>query len=210
MTLDQVVAYIWLGQAFLLLIPFRGDVELEEMVRTGNVAYEMLRPVDVYNLWFARGIANRIAPVALRCIPMLIVVTLLGWIHWPGPIVLVAFAASLVAATLLASAIATLMTLTLFWTISGQGINRLLFALMWVVSGIVIPLPLFPDWLQPVLNALPFRGLCDLPFRLFTGNIGVDQTPSLLAHQLGWTLALVLLGRWLMARAARRLVVQGG
>ncbi|MBN2562124.1 MAG: ABC-2 family transporter protein [Phycisphaerae bacterium] len=210
MTLDQVIAYIWLGQAFLLLIPFRGDAELEDMVRTGNVAYEMLRPVNVYNLWFARGIANRVAPVLLRCVPMLVVVTLLGWIHWPRPAVLVAFAASIVAATLLASAIATLMTLTLFWTISGQGINRLAFAFMWIFSGIIIPLPLFPDWLQPVLNALPFRGLCDMPFRLFTGHIPLGQAPSLLAHQLAWTLALVLLGRWIMIRASRRLVVQGG
>jgi len=210
MSLEQVVAYIWLGQAFLLLIPFRGDAELEDMIRSGNVAYEMLRPVDLYGLWYCRGIANRVAPVLLRCVPMLVVVTLVGWLDWPGLHVLVAFAASLVAAVLLASALGTLMTITLFWTLSGQGINRLVFAAMWMFSGITIPLPLFPEFLQPMLAALPFRGLCDTPLRLFTGHIPLDQAPVAIAHQVASAVGLIVFGRWLMALGTRRLVIQGG
>ncbi len=210
MTLQQVVGYIWLGQAFLMLIPFRGDADIEQQIRTGNVAYEMLRPIDLYLYWYCRGLANRIAPTMLRCVPMLVIATLVGWLHWPDARTLMAFAAAMVGAVLLSSAIGTLMTITFFWTISGQGLNRLVLAVMWVFSGIVVPLPMFPDWLQPVLNALPFRGLQDIPFRLFTGHLPVSQAWHVVLHQLAWTVALVMLGRWLIARASRRLVVQGG
>lgn len=210
MSQEQVVAYIWLGQAFLMLIPFRGDQELEHMIRTGNVAYEMLRPVDLYAFWYVRGIANRVAPTLLRCLPMLVVATAVGWIRWPAWSVIAVFAAAMGCAVLLSSAVATLMTISLFWTISGEGINRLVFAMMWVFSGIVVPIPMFPDWMQPLLEALPFRGLQDIPARLFIGHIPVTRALPVLAHQMAWTLALILLGRRLMQRGRRRLVVQGG
>ena len=33
-----------------------------------------------------------------------------------------------------------------------------------VLSGALVPLPLFPDWLQPALALQPFAGLVDIPF----------------------------------------------
>ena len=79
-----------------------------------------------------------------------------------------------------------------------------------VFSGMVIPLPLFPDAFQPILDFLPFRGLADTPFRLYMGHIPASQVWSVVGHQLAWTLILVSLGRFLLYRGTRRLVVQGG
>jgi len=210
MSMEQVLAYIWLGQAFFAMFPLRVDHEVAEMIRSGNVAYELLRPVDLYALWFSRSIAARTAPTLLRAGPILLVAVLAGWIRWTGAACVAACAASLLAALLLSSAIAVLMTLTLFWTISGRGASHLITMGAYVLGGMVIPLPLFPDWLQPVLNALPFRGLVDVPFRLYTGHIPPTELPAMLADQLGWAVGLILLGRWILRRAARNLVVQGG
>ena len=210
MTLAQTIAYVWLGQAFLGLILFRTDHELAAMIRSGTVAYELLRPVQLYNLWFARTLANRAAPTLLKATPMLLLASLAGWLVWPGVAGLAASAGALVAAVFLATAINTLMNITMFWTIAGHGISVMVGGLMFVLSGMIVPLPLMPDWLQPLLNALPFCGLMDTPFRLFTGSAPPQVLPRLLAHQLGWTAAMVLAGRWLMAGSLRRLVIQGG
>src|SRR5262249_47431386 len=51
MTAGQVTTYIWLGQAMLLLGMLDVDKEIAGMIRTGGVAYEMTRPLDLYNLW---------------------------------------------------------------------------------------------------------------------------------------------------------------
>jgi ABC-2 type transport system permease protein len=45
---------------------------------------------------------------------------------------------------------------------------------------------------------------------VFTGHIPAAGTLSVLQHQILWTIALVMLGRWLLSRGIRRLVVQGG
>ena len=52
--------------------------------------------------------------------------------------------------------------------------------------------------------------LVDLPFRIYTANIPTDQIFLVIARQIVWTAILVLLGRWLLARGMRRIVIQGG
>ena len=123
---------------------------------------------------------------------------------------LAAFVGALAAAVLLTAALNMLMNITMFWTLAGRGISAMVGGLLFVLSGMAVPLPLMPAWLQPVLNVLPFRGLMDIPFRLFTGSLPPSAMPGLLAHQLGWAAAMILTGRHLMHRAMRRLVVQGG
>ncbi|GKT16502.1 ABC transporter permease [Acidovorax sp. SUPP2522] len=55
MPLQQAITYTWLAQGLLALLPWSGDPEVAQSVRTGAVAYDRLRPVDAYGLWFARS-----------------------------------------------------------------------------------------------------------------------------------------------------------
>ncbi|MHC4599236.1 MAG: ABC transporter permease [Planctomycetota bacterium] len=211
MTHAEVITYVWLGQALLMLLPFRLDSEVEAMVRTGNIAYELLRPLDLYNLWYARSLASRTAPTLLRSLPMFVLALLFfGMELPPSPAAFAAFLLTLFGAVILGAAMTTLLLIVLLWTISGRGLSVLLQGLAWIFSGIIIPLPFFPDWAQPFLNALPFRGLMDIPFRMYLSHIPPAEAPLMFAHQLVWTVAIVLFGRWLMARGTKRLVVQGG
>jgi len=71
-----------------------------------------------------------------------------------------------------------------------------------VVPAWIIPLPAVPELGAVVLNFLPFRGLGDTPFRLYMGHIPPEGVVWVLAQQLAWTAALVMLGR-LGPRAGR-------
>ena len=181
------------------------------MVRSGNVVYELLRPVDLYNLWYSRAVAMRTAPALLRAVPMFVVAGLFFGMKAPASLVCaMVFCFAVAGAVLLSSAFTTLLNVMLFWTISGAGAARLFPAFITLLSGLYIPLPFFPDWLQPLLNVLPFRGIMDVPFRLYLGHLPASQAPSLLLHQLVWTAAIVVVTRLLLSRGLRRAVVQGG
>jgi ABC-2 type transport system permease protein len=219
MTFPQVVSYIWLGQALLAMLPWNVDAELRAMIRSGAVAFELCRPIDLYTLWYARALAGRTAPTVLRAVPMCVIASiglpLIGLDEWrlAAPASLAsaaAFGAAVVGMLLLGCAVTTLLNISLLWTISGDGAVLLTTTLVTFLSGMVVPLPLFPDWAQPIVQRLPFAGLVDLPFRVFTGHIAPHAAVSVLQHQLLWTLALVVFGRWLLSRGLRRVVVQGG
>src|SRR5688572_10018069 len=72
MTLQQAIDYVWLGQAFLTLLPWSVDPDIARMMRSGDVAYERLRPVDPYGFWYARSAARRTATPLLRAVPMIV------------------------------------------------------------------------------------------------------------------------------------------
>lgn len=211
MAYADIVTYVWLGQAMFAMLPYRSDPDVRATIRTGTVAYELVRPLDLYAFWFSRAAATRAAPMLLRAIPMFLVAGLFfGLQRPPSWTTAGAWVAATLGALLLSTAIATLLSISLLWTISGDGISQLILAAVFILSGMLVPLPLFPEWSQPLLNALPFRGLADVPFRLYTGHIPPDQAIPALAHQAVWIVALVALGRWMLARGMRRLVVQGG
>jgi ABC-2 type transport system permease protein len=218
MTFAQVTSYVWLGQGLLAMLPWNADNELKALIRSGAVAYELCRPVDLYGLWYARAFAHRTAPTLLRFVPMLVfamvVLPAVGQdelrLAPPEPAAGLAFALSMVTTLALACAISVLINITLLWTVAGDGIVMMASTVVALFSGILVPLPLFPDWAQTVFAWLPFAGLADQPFRIYTGDIPLDHLPLVLGRQLVWALVLVMFGRWLLSRGLRRVVVQGG
>jgi len=167
--------------------------------------------VDLYRLWFSRCMALRTAPLLLRMVPIYVLAGLFFGLRAPPSLVCGGlFLLSTVAAILVAAAFSALMTVTLLWTVSGQGINRLLQVCFYFLSGSVVPIPLFPGWAQPVLYILPFRALADTPFRIYLGHIPPGEALGAIAHQLGWAGAATLAGYWLLQLGTRRLVVHGG
>ena len=219
MTFAQLVSYVWLGQALLATLPWNVDGDLKALIRSGAVAYELCRPIDLYGLWFARAAAHRTAPAVLRAVPLaafaMFVLPLLGLGAWrlAPPASLAAGACFVIAlgcAIVLGCAISTLINITLMWTVAGDGIIMLATTAVSLLSGLIIPLPLLPAWSQAVVRWLPFAGLFDLPFRIYNGHIAPAGLTLVLVRQLGWTIAIIVLGRWLLRRGMRRIVVQGG
>jgi viologen exporter family transport system permease protein len=218
-TLAEAITYLWLGQAFLGLLPWNIDPEIALMMRTGDVAYERLRPVDTYFYWFVRAMAWRVASTLLRAIPLLIVTSIVfartgldDWSLRPPPSLeaLALFVLSMVGVILLSSAMTTLLNITIVWTVSGQGINVVTNSIVLILSGMVIPLPLFPDWAQPALFVQPLAGLVDIPYRIYFANLSGAGALAGIGLQIGWTIALIVLGRLLMTHTMQRIQVQGG
>lgn len=211
MSFPQVVTYIWLSQAFMRMVPIGIDSEIRSMVNNGSIVYELTRPLDLYGFWFMRSIASLTAPVFIRCIPIFLIAGLFFGLHAPPSFeALLAFLLSLACAVILSAAIQTLLTISLLWTISGEGVIRITNVAVWIFSGLTIPLSFFPDWLLPVVNILPFRGLMDLPFRLYIGHLQISDLYHVLMTQIVWILSLFIIGRGILSMGLRRLVVQGG
>lgn len=209
-TLNQTITFIWLGQALLQLIPWSIDKELEAQVKNGNVVYELIRPIHLYQLWFTRSFALRATLTLMRCFPIFL---LGGWLGLSAPVSLAAgmcFFLSIIFALVLSSAITTVVLSSLFWTISGEGIQRLLPHFTLFFSGMIVPLPLFPHWMQPFLNIQPFRGVMDIPCRLYTGIIPVEEALYYFGFQLAWIIIFILLGKRLINKAMKTFIIQGG
>ena len=211
--LQDVVTYVWLQQAFFRML-FATDPDLMDKIRTGSIAYDLCRPVDLYGFYFARIAAQKLTGSLMRAVPMLAVAALLpaGWgIALPAS--LPGLLLSLTALALGLMCVSALENITMgitMRTLDPRGIQAMLNMLMMILSGNLLPLTLFPDAWQRVITLTPYAQLLDAPIRLYTGACPPERAFSALILQAAWTVCLVLCGSLLWRRNRRRLVVQGG
>lgn len=215
MSQASLAAYVWLQQAFLsMLILWMQDGELLSSIASGQVAYELCRPVSLYGFWYARLLATRFANASLRALPILIIASFLPApfrLYLPPDIgAFVLFLFSMVSAAMMAVAVSMFIYILTFITLSPLGSRQIIVVLAEFFSGFLIPLPLMPAWVQAIANFLPFRYTFDLPLRIYSGNIQGAQALMQIGVQWTWIVGLVILGSWAMRRVLRRAVIQGG
>ncbi len=215
MTFSELSSYIWMQQAFLaMFMAWFFDNDLFESITTGSIAYELCRPCDLYTMWFIKNMAIRLSRTALRCAPVLLIASCLpapfGLSLPPNAAMGLLFLFSLILGFLVLISFSMLIYISAFYTISPMGIRILAIPIVEFFAGSVMPIPFFPKALQPVFYSLPFASMQNTPFLIYAGHLGGAEALRRIALQLFWFAALLIVGRMLMKRALKKVVVQGG
>ena len=71
MPFSSVATYVWLQQAFFRMM-LASDGDLLDKIRTGNIAYDLCRPMRLYGFYYARIAAQKLLGSLLRAAPMLV------------------------------------------------------------------------------------------------------------------------------------------
>lgn len=214
-SLKDLVSYVWLQQAFLAFVVlwFR-DNDIFQLITSGNIAYELCRPSGIYELWFAKLLAQRLSAAAMRCVPVLLIAFLLPKTYRmslpPSLATLAVFVFTLLLGLLVLVSISMLIYISVFWTMSPIGSILMVAVVGDFFSGLILPIPLMPSWLQTLAYLLPFRLSADLPFRVYSGQIPMRQALWGGLIQIVWLTALIGIGKFSMQKALRQVVVQGG
>ena len=211
--LSQITGYVWLQQAFFRML-LASDPELTDKIRTGSIAYDLCRPLNLYGFYYARIVAQKMTGSLLRAVPMLVFAFLLpeGWGLAP-PASPAGFAWSLAGLAIGLLCVSALENITMGFTmrtLDSRGMQALLNMLMMILSGNILPLTLFPDSWQRVITMLPYAQLLDAPIRLYTGRTPPSAAPRILLIQSMWTLLLAGAGILFWRMNQKRLEIQGG
>lgn len=212
-TLDALT-YVWLGQAMLAVTEVFGGPfqrELADRVRTGDIAIDLYRPVDM-QAWFLASDLGRagFSLLARGLIPTVFGALVFGF-RWPEhPLTWLAFPVSILLGTVVSYAIRFLVALSGFWLLESQGVEMLAGALGIFLSGMLLPLTVFPGLLGEVARLLPWAALLQVPADIFLErHQGLDLLGAL-GFQALWAVALLGIGRLVLLLATRKVVVQGG
>lgn len=215
MAFSQLSSYIWLQQAFLaLFMTWFLDNDIFALITSGNVAYELCRPLDIYNTWFVKNCAIRLSKTLLRCFPILMIAFIL-----PAPykfslpsstLSALLFILAMLLGFLVVVSYCMLVYIFTFYTISPMGVRMALVMTADFLSGGLVPLPFLPQWFTKYLYLTPFAAMQNVPFRIYSGQIPVNQSFTPIVLQLFWLVALTFIGKRVMSSALIRVTVQGG
>lgn len=213
-SINQMISYVWIGQAFFALrfsdLPKNCGQEIEN----GNVCYKFVRPVDLYNQWYAEHFGYKLSATLIRCVPLTIVAFIMpSNIRLMLPTSFVAFclfALALLLGALITSSISMISVFLTFKTMSAKGTATIINTICGVLGGMYVPLVFMPQSLQNILNYLPFRFIMDLPARIYVGNIQPMEAIKFIGIAFIWLIVLITIGKLLMKQAGKNTVIQGG
>jgi ABC-2 type transport system permease protein len=215
MEFSQLASYIWLQQAFFTLFStWSYDSEVFSAITSGSIAYEMVRPVNLYAQWFVKNVAKRMSMALPRCIPVLAVSLLLPRpyrLSLPdSPGAFCAFFVTGVLGMLVATAYTMLVYGFTFFTLSPQGLRLMMVSITDLFTGALIPLPFLPDSIRWAMERMPFAMVSNLPLRAYSGHISGGELMEFFLWQVFWLAALVGVGLAIFRKAQKKVVVQGG
>jgi len=215
MNISELSSYIWLQQSLLaLFMTWFLDNDIFESISNGNVAYEVCRPLDVYNMWFAKSCATRVSKAVLRCFPILIIASFLPETYkfsmTSSIYSFILFLISVILGTIVVVGYSMLIYIFTFFTISSMGVRMTMVMIADFFAGGLVPLPLLPEYLTKYIYFSPFAAMQNTPFRIYTGGIPSNEAISSIILQLFWAVILILVGKLIMSKAMKKVIVQGG
>ena len=215
MEFSQLASYIWLQQALLaLFMTWFFDNDIFSDITSGNIAYELTRPMDLYNMWFIKNMASRLSKAVLRCLPILAVAAFLPKPYnlslSPDLFSFLMFLFTMTLGFFTVVSFCMLIYIATFYTLSPLGVRIVALSLTEFLSGALIPLPFLPNGIRHVIELTPFASMQNLPLRVYSGNIAGNELLLGVFLQVFWLLTLVFIGKLWMKKALKRIVVQGG
>ncbi|MFT8951056.1 MAG: ABC-2 family transporter protein [Gluconobacter sp.] len=218
MTLRQAMTYTWIQQSLFTLLPLGCLPAIGEAAKSGAIVYDLLRPVDLWNWWLSASLARLLGNAIPRAVllaavagPLAALVGLNGWSLAPPASLWAAMLAlcSFILGAFISASIVMWWNIVTARTLSPLGTYAVGTPLAVLLSGMLLPLPLYPDWARELLLFQPFAGISDIPIRLYLGMAIPGGVLTALGIQCFWLAALTLVGRFWMHRTISRMEVQG-
>lgn len=208
----ELINYIWIQTC---LAPFISswmiDNDLATLIKSGDIACDYMKPINLYWSWFTRLISQRFFTGVISSLPLLLIVVFLP-IEYRlvltismerGFIILLVILLALILNTVLS----LLVYISVFHTLSIIGSLLVFGSVVEFCGGLVLPFTLFPESMKQVLSLLPFKYGIAYPIQLVSGHTG---EPSGIFFQVAWIMLLIACGqRWLNANL-KQIIVQGG
>lgn len=212
-SLSEIVTY-YVGVLLLRsMVTSHAEWQMSYDIRMGYLSRYLTRPVSVWGVW----LTNELAPKVVRALwltPTLVLAVLLLGPQLALPALTLGQLAGLALSLVLAFALGFMLKLSLgmasFWLIEIEGANWLYEAVVFLLSGGMVPLEVLPDQVAAVARLLPFQYLYYFPASVLLGRVDGWSLVAGLLGQAAWLAVTILLARRLWPAALRQYEAVGG
>lgn len=208
---DSMLTYVVLSSLLSVLLITNVERRIEMSVVKGTVATDMMKPVNIFGIYFAEDIGNILALVFQNMLPILIIGSLMVKVPLMAdlrdlPLFLLSAAESFLINWLMAA----LFGMIAFSAVNIDALIQVKKHLLRLLSGSIIPIWFFPPGVSKVLGSLPFVYIYQLPLSIYIGRGDRAQQLSQMRIQFLWLVILTGLFLYAQSRVTRKVMVQGG
>jgi ABC-2 type transport system permease protein len=210
-TTASISAYVWVSQGLLGAIQLSGLAEVGERIRTGEVAVDFIRPVDIQGAHLAADLGRATFSLIPRGIPSVLVGALTVGLAMPVSVLPYLLGALSILLGVTISFLGRFsVNLTGFWIVETRGVRTMYMVVSTFLAGLFVPVGLFPPWLAAIANSTPFPSILQGPVDVVTGRVTGLAAVAVVGRQCFWVASTCLVGRLLVRAGRRKLEIQGG
>ena len=207
MTLASVLTYTLIAEVFASQLS--PHTELDTALWNGSITARMLQPLGLFGQFSAELFGRWLFEFGVFALPLLLLSPLLGVSPLPAsPASAALFVVSLALAISVGLAIEFIFGgIQIALALPLWAVSQMRAAVTTLLSGALIPLALLPASVGTLFGWLPFASMASAPLRIYTGT---GDPLQLIALQIGWSIVLWPLARWLWHASRERMVAYGG
>ena len=206
MVVAQVVNFARMGHASRRVI-YRS----QRQVSTGQIAVELVRPVNMQLLRYAEWLGVFLVDALLVAVPTWLIFRLAGVVGDPSSGTSIAlFALSIGLAWLVLAGLHFIVNAITLMSISGSGVTMARVAIQEFFGGSLIPLALMPGALGVVADLLPFQAITSTPTLVYMDRLEGPDLVRAFGVQALWAVVLFAAGMAIWRLLVRRVQIQGG
>lgn len=208
--LSQTITYILLARLLSPLVETRTIFFFGFMIRQGQIAVELTRPLDMQARIMTESFAELLVFLVQR-LPLFLIAWLFFGMRLPtDPKLWLAFFISLVLGQIVLFLFDWMFACLAFYVTETWGLSVVRVGAGSFFSGALVPLVMMPTWLQKLAAVLPFAQALSVPVSFLSGITNLANAPHLWMIQILWLIVLLILSRLVFSVAVRKVTVQGG
>ncbi|WP_308636062.1 ABC transporter permease [Paenibacillus silvisoli] len=207
----QMIVYAILSVVMGAVLSVSVQDEMYYRVREGNIATDFIKPVHLLGMFLAEDLGNTVSALVNRAVPLILLSSVLFTPPLPASFAaLLLFIPSLMLSFLLLWLMGAIVGMIAFWVLELGNLGIVKDAIVRILSGSMIPIWFFPDWMGTVSAFLPFQYMYQTPLSIYIGVISYSQAGIALVVQAVWIAVLALIAYAVWQRAKRVTLIQGG
>jgi ABC-2 type transport system permease protein len=211
LSLQMMITYALLSRLAGVVLENRTDLEIAQRVRTGEIAIDLMRPVNYFGACLAQAVGRNLSGVPFRVVPPFVLGMVLFHMSLPnGLFAGLCFVISLILAYMVMISINFLVGVLAFWTTDIEYFNFIKVLAVSILSGSFVPLWFFPPGVASIMERLPFACIYHVPLSIYVGRLNSSDSVAPLALQLFWAIGLLVASQGMLRVAVRKVVIQGG
>jgi ABC-2 type transport system permease protein len=181
---------------------------MEEDVRTGNISTLLTKPVNYIFFRFFGELGRSVFKALMIGLPIIIAAIFILHLSLPSsPMFFVSVALGFIISSLLSLLIGMW---SFFTTGSVWGLRITRDFVEEVMSGSLIPLYIFPEWLKSIAYLLPFQAIYNIPLSIYVGKIASYEILYSIGMQVLWIAILFSVCFFAWKFSERRILIHGG
>ncbi|MDJ0752193.1 MAG: ABC-2 family transporter protein [Ardenticatenaceae bacterium] len=167
--------------------------DIDEDIRQGTLSAKLLRPLHPTHNYLTMAVTDK--PVELLFIlpPVALAAWLTGAQYNFSPQNMLLFGVAIIGAVGIEFGVTMAIGALAFWITQMMSVMEVWFFSRAFFSGWIIPIAMFPDFLQDILLFLPYRYVLSFPIELLLGRLNSADIGLGFVVQWGWVAFLFLL-----------------